>query len=169
MDGASAENEIGVKSGKERLEELAKTGEYVFHGSGVKLESLEPRQQTSFNSKTGQTELDGNPAICATENPDIAIFRALTNKQRAIQLGIKNYYTHFDMNNGQASFGGNEASIDIARRPDIKGYVYVFSKNDFQPHNDLEVRAYRKLKPVFTIEVKASDLPKNIEITKEIK
>lgn len=163
MNDILIETEENFQSGKETLEQLSKTGEFVFHGSPQKLEKLEPRQQTSFNQKTRVTEPDGKPAVCAALNYEIAIFRALTSSHIAEQLGVKDYYTEFDMSDGKPYFRGNPQSIAIARRPDARGYVHVFRKKDFQPHNDLESRAYQEVKPIYTIEVKSSDLPENIE------
>lgn len=165
MSDFLVETEENSQRGKEILEKLAKTGEFVFHGSPHKLTKLEPRQQTNVNKETGKSEPDGEPAVCATSNCEIAIFRALTSSQIAKDHGVKNYYTEFGIRDGKPYFRGNKESIDLARRPDGIGHVYVFSNKDFQPHDDLESRAYHEVAPIYSIEVKATDLPENIEIT----
>lgn len=158
--------EVGESSlnGKELLEALSRTGEFVFHGSPQKLDKLEPRQQMHFNPKTGKSESDGSPAVCASPDYEIAIFRSLTSSHIARQLGVKNYYTEFGLRDGKPYFRGTAESIALARRPEAVGYVHVFSKKGFQSHNDLENRAYHQVEPLYIVEVKSPDLPENIEI-----
>lgn len=68
MSDYLAETEKSSPSSKELLEQLQKTGEFVFHGSPQKLDQLEPRQQTHINRETGKMEPDGKPAVCAALN-----------------------------------------------------------------------------------------------------
>lgn len=65
-----------ISENKRLLQELEKSGEFVFHGSYQKLEILEPRQGRKRNKETGKIEEDGSPAVSATPFADIAIFRS---------------------------------------------------------------------------------------------
>lgn len=70
---------------KEKLLELEKTGNYVFHGSGFKIEEeFEPRQAYNHKLKqdgTYDTIPDGQPAVFASHIIDIAIFMAIFNSE----------------------------------------------------------------------------------------
>lgn len=167
MDPLKAKIRKQFDSGKKSLEWLSKDGEFVFHGSPQKLERLEPHQQTHYNKKNKKSEPDGKPAVCAAVSYEVAIFRALISSPVARLLGIKNYYSEFGLRKGKPYFKANQESVEMASRLDALGYVHVFSKKDFQPHDNLESRAYKGVEPLFVIEVKSSDLPKNIEIIKE--
>lgn len=51
-------------------------------------------------------------------------------------------------------------------KPDTKGFVYVFNKNDFPAKNGpAEFMSYKSLKPLEKILVTKQDLPERIEIT----
>ena len=167
IDPVLIENEKFPLNGKEALEQLSKTGEFVFHGSLQKLDQLEPRQQTDFNKKTGKSEPDGEPAVCATSNYEVAIFRALISSHIAKLFGVKNCFSEFGLRGGKPYFKATLESMSLAQRPDSVGYVHVFSKKDFQPYNTLESRAYHEVKPIYIIEVHGTDLPGNIEIIDE--
>lgn len=95
MSNFSVNAERNPLSGKERLGVLYKTGEYVFHGSTKKLTVLNPHQQWNFNQEKGEPELDGDPAVCAALNPEIANFMVLTSIHVAKELGLSDYYTDF--------------------------------------------------------------------------
>ena len=67
---------------KKHLAELAKSKDFVYHGSPFLIEKLEPRQAKTRDKKTGEMVNDGKPAVVATNDLNIAIFRALTAKLR---------------------------------------------------------------------------------------
>ena len=164
MSDLGAETEQELLRGREKLEELSKTGEYVFHGSPQRLDRLEPRQQTHVSKKTGKTEPDGDPAVCTTESPDVAIFRSLISSHVAKKAGLKWYWSEFGIKDRKPYFKATQESLDQARKPDSLGYVHVFKKADFAKRDELEWRSDHEVEPVQVIEVKASDLPQNIEV-----
>ena len=167
MNDNLVEIEKDPQSGREMLEQLAKTGDFVFHGSPDKLERLEPRQQMHLNEETGKSEPDGEPAVCATISPEVAIFRSLVSSHVAKRAGLKWYWSEFGMRDGKPHFKATPESISQATKSNSIGYVHIFNKKGFDQHDRLEWRAYQEVEPVYVIEVKGSDLPDNIEIIPE--
>ena len=68
-----------MSENKKHLLELEQSGNFVFHGSPVMIESLTPRQAYKSNKETGMMDADGNPAVFATPFAEVAIFRSLIN------------------------------------------------------------------------------------------
>ncbi len=60
-----------------KLIDMEKTERFVFHGSGLRLEKLEPRQ--AYTVIDGVNLPDGPPAVFATHLVDYALFMALIN------------------------------------------------------------------------------------------
>ena len=54
-----SENLNEIVTGKEKLAQLEKTGQYVFHGSPHMVEVFEPRQAMQFNRETKENIPDG--------------------------------------------------------------------------------------------------------------
>jgi hypothetical protein len=136
------------------LEKLAKTGRYLFHGSPIRLEVIEPRQ--AYNN----SRPDGPPTVAATTYYQLAIFRA-------IMLAVKpkvspgQYQSGFSFTNGRLSFRASKETLAIARS-NITGFVYVFDKSNFQKHSSMEFRSLKAVWPIKTLEVNSSDLPEEI-------
>jgi len=154
-----------IASGREQLQKLESEDKYVFHGSeNPNLDYLEPRQ--GYNYKNGIQELDGEPAVFASNKADYAILMALINK--------------YNCPNGYSSSAGtvdNEKGDIVlqlcARKDSIEqlteessGFVYIFDKNQFVPREDRRVEFVSKI-PVSSlnkIKVTKKDLPPYVEV-----
>ncbi|MFC1710349.1 hypothetical protein ACFL0F_01640 [Patescibacteria group bacterium] len=151
------------RTAKEYLHGLERTGEYVFHGSHKKLSRLEPRQPTTSDEKTGRTVPDGEPAVCATNYADIAIFRSLISGNRAIEKEM-DHYSSFNVKEGKPTFSTTQESLDRANNPGIVGYVHIFKREGFKKRDDMEWRSKSLIEPIKVIEVHGNDLPNDIQI-----
>ena len=145
-------------SAKEELHALEKTGEFVFHGSPFKLETLEPRQaHNHVKREDGEYEAipDGHPAVFASPFADTAIFMAVVNRKNA-PFGSRSGFS--SDNKGHFEFRATKETFDQITDGAI-GYVHVFDKKDFEEINHNESVAYTLVTPVKIIEVKKEDLP----------
>ena len=126
---------------------------------------LEPRQAISDGKP------DGNPGVSAApaESYELAIFMALIKSAKNQPMRPEG-----SRNSGFAIAGGidgrgdmhaDRLSYEDATSPEAFGYVYVFTKKDFEPYAEREYRAYSSVKPVLSIRVTAKDLPEGITIT----
>jgi len=154
-----------IQLGREKLLELEKQGEYVFHGSdNPNLDLLEPRQ--AYNHRDGGKEPDGEPAVFASSKADYAIMMALINN--------KNCPKGFRSSAGTMTDDRGEAQLHLKIRKDALvqlddnsvGYVYVFDKNSFQPKNNAGVEhiSFTTVVPTEKIFVTKSDLPPHVEV-----
>lgn len=116
----------GILKGREALEQLATTGNYVFHGSGQKLEKLEPRQAHTVSSDSIKTP-DGPPAVFATMNAAIAIFMAVysANKKPEKRGGAS-----FRQEGEGVKFKASPGMVDF-KDQETTSFVYVFDKKTF--------------------------------------
>ena len=146
-----------IKSGRERLLELEKTGQFVFHGSLDKIDILKPKQAYNFNKETGEEEKDGYPAVFATPYADMAIFRALINEKELEEDSESRFGTD---QNGKLHFSTTRNLLE--RAEGIKARVYVLNKDDFEGFDHIQCRAEKEIVPVEIIEVNVNDLPDNI-------
>lgn len=145
--------------GRKKLLELEREGRYVFHGSPSILTTLSPMQAEGENMATGEMEKDGNPAVCASDLADQAIFRALVNEKR----GHGNSSARFGTDNSdKLHFWATQDLIDIAKNS--TGIIYVFEKDQFNHFEGHEWRTGISAAPKDIIEVTFEDLPKDIEI-----
>lgn len=150
------------KSSRERLSEFEASGKYVFHGSPVKLKSLEPRQGYGYDPETEKDEADGEPAIFATPKADAAIFHSLIRREQVQGDSNLNWGTD---KRGDWIFSATQNLIDAAK--DKVGYIHVFDKNDFSDSETIQGRAEKEVTPVEVIKVKYKDLPKDIEVLEQ--
>ena len=152
---------------KQKLIELAKTGKYLFHGSGDDLEILEPRQ--AYNIINGEKIPDGEPAVFASRFPDYAILMAIINHKNCPK---KNYgiiaKVGSEENEGRykLKFGANRKALEQLNE-NSSGLVYVFDKSLFKQRYAGEYISYNLINPTEKIQVKKRDLPENIEIFEE--
>jgi len=146
---------------KKELKKLEETGEFVFHGSALKLDVLEPRQPYTYSKTENKMIEDGEPSVAATPYAEIAIFRAIINSDNE----PKKHWSNFGASIGHGSvlieFGANKETLEQAVGK--HGYVYILNKKDFSPRNghaqEMEWRCDKKVKPVRAIEVTYNDLP----------
>lgn len=152
---------VGVIKGHEALEWLDSHGEYVYHGSTQRLDRLEPRQASHDG------EPDGQPAVAASDNPEIATFRALVSSHASRESGRGHHYSSFGVKDGKVCYEASSADLEAARSDDAVGYVHVFRRGDFDPYprHDYEFRSGLAVEPRYIIEVRASDLPPDIGVS----
>lgn len=104
----------------------------------------------------------GAVAVCATLNPDIAIFRALTHPT-TIGTHVRRYQSAFRIGqNGDAAFLATASTVDYASRTEIHAWVYVLDRNGFTSFSALEVRRTSAVRPFAAIMVSGGDLPRPI-------
>jgi hypothetical protein len=139
-----------------RLIELEKEDRYVFHGSGLRLEQLEPRQAYTFVD--GVSVPDDSPAIFASHCIDYAIFMALINRQTC-PLGHSSRCLHED---GQLVFGASRQTLDQLN-DSTKGFVHVFDRKDFKLRGESEWMCLEQIAPVEIIEIRFADFRPTIQ------
>jgi hypothetical protein len=147
---------------KRELLQLEREDKYVFHGSGVNVETLEPRQ--AIDVEKGP---DGAPGVFASNKAEYAIFMAIVNRS--------NFPQGFHSRSGAIQSDGSLPVLDFAISKETlnqlqdssSGWVYVFNKTDFAPHQTkegIEFVAHTLVTPVRKIHVSKQDLPKDIQI-----
>lgn len=142
------------------LSELERQGKYVFHGSGKRLEQLEPRQ--AYTTVDGQSVKDGVPAIHASELADYAIFMALidVNWQKGCRASCS-------YDNEKLTFGANSFCLSLIT-PSTVGFVYVLLKSDFEHRIGIEWRSYSKVEPVAIVAVVLDDFRNPITVVPDL-
>ncbi|MEK7549849.1 MAG: hypothetical protein AAB519_02610 [Patescibacteria group bacterium] len=148
-----------LSENKLRLLELEKEGGFVFHGSGVALDSLEPRQ--AYNFENEKQELDGIPAVYASDKVEYAIFMALINEINC----PSGYRSGSGTIDGKLIFRASQDTLSQISE-DASGWVYVFKKEQFQQrdNNGVEFISTQSVTPLERIQVRKEDLPQNIEL-----
>jgi hypothetical protein len=139
---------------KEEILELEKQGDFVFHGSRDKLDFLEPRQ--AYTLKDNQKVKDGEPAVFASIYSDIAIFMALIN----IENIKATYRSGYGFENNKLTFRISKEVKD--KLINLKGYLYIFNKSDFQQKDPAEYVSFKIVRPIRILEIDESSLPENI-------
>lgn len=147
--------ESGQVKGREVLAWLDEHGQYVYHGSWQKIDELEPRQSFSNGNP------DGEPAVCAADDYETAIFRALINRHRDAARGVK-HVSRFYRHQGKLHFDASRESIEHAMAEVVVGYVHVMNKNQFSLYRGSEYRSDQEVAPDYVIEVHGTDLPDDI-------
>jgi hypothetical protein len=155
----------GKLEGREALEKLAETKQFVFHGSPDNIAILEPRQAINDDQPHGKPGVSAAP----DESFELAIFMALVGSRKnqpSRPHGIR--YTGFSVSDGVDGRGdlhANRLAYEDATSPGAFGYVHVLTKKDFEHFEDREWRAYKPVSPVLAVRVTAKDFPKNVTIT----
>lgn len=165
MEGIRSNERSPFSPEKQELLALEAEQKYVFHGTGVDVEKLEPRQ--AVDTETGP---DGEPAVFASDRADYAIFMAIVNHANcpsgarsragafadATESGIK-YRLDFGMS----------ADTVAQLQEDAVGWVYVFDKQQFLPYKakeGVEFVSNMHVAPIRKIRVAKRDLPEGIEV-----
>lgn len=159
-----------LSEAKKRLLELEGSGHFLFHGSSISgIETFEPRQSYTYpDPKNDRKKVpDGPPSVSASPWVDIAIFRSITShKNIRNKSGFRSHFgSMVDGDKVELHFGLSSKALDNFK-PDTKGFVYVFNKNNFFPRNDekgMEWLSESPVSPVEVIEVHIEDLPDNID------
>jgi hypothetical protein len=136
-----------------KLRELEESGLYVFHGTNIDVEELEPRQAVDNN-----TGPDDKPGIHASQMADYAIFMAVAAPLGHTSAGATesddSLTVHFDI----------DKNVEARLNDQSMGWVYVFGKQDFVQRRPIEWISTKSAKPLFKIPVSRRDLPRNINI-----
>ena len=125
----------------------------MFHGTSETLAQLDPRQAYSHG------EPDGEPAVCAAEDVDTAIFMALQRSALALienkDPGISSGYSHRgDKYHFYASPPIVQAMLQAC------GYVHVLPRGQFHPYyGEREMRSTSSVIPTEVIKVTMRDFP----------
>lgn len=161
MEGRPNQRESASEFSPEKTEllQLEAEGKYVFHGTGVDVEMLEPRQ--SVDTQTGP---DGNPAVFASDLVDYAVFMAIINK-RNFPGGIRSRVSRYGHEDGSHEYAYYVPAGALERLDEsATGWVYVYAKEQFNPYkkpgefiSEVPVTAVRK------VLVHRRDLPIHIE------
>ncbi|MFA4890041.1 MAG: hypothetical protein WC587_00180 [Candidatus Paceibacterota bacterium] len=162
----AGEQEISPE--KERLLALEREGRFVFHGSAAKIEKLEPRQPEIFNIEEQKRETHGEPCVSATPLAEVAIFRAIINKQNFPSGEYASSFS-FDVDRDKAIFKASKEVLEKLESEEYRGYVYVLNKKDFLKFSGMEWRSGKEMIPSEIIEVSLRDLPKKIRVVDWIK
>lgn len=154
---------------KQRLIELEKTGEHVFHGtvSDEAVGRFEPRQ--AYNYIDGVQVPDGMPAVFASSIAEYAVFMAIVNSRNC----PKGCRSGVSVNSGpfrktEIAFTATKETLSQLR-DDAHGYVYVFKRADFKKREDggEEFVSHEHVAPVERVRVSRRDLPEKIEFIEE--
>lgn len=152
-----------ISKNKKRLLTLEAKGDFVFHGSSSEFKELEPRQPMIYDKKIKKEKEHGNPCVTATPFADIAIFRAIINKQN---FPFKGYSSSFGFSKrmNKNYFSTTKKVFDQLKGK--KGCVYVLDKSYFKKFSSMEYRSEKIEKSLEVISVDYKDLPGNIKIIK---
>jgi hypothetical protein len=148
---------------RKKLLELAKSGKYVFHGSGEDLKILEPRQAHSH--KNGVSEKDEKPAVFASPSVDYAILMAIINQKNC----PNGYHARAEPISGKEpgtyslKFSASKKSLDQLTSESF-GYVYVLEKSDFIHRRAGEYMIHNSVQPIERVIVKKEDLDGVVEV-----
>ena len=148
--------------GRSAIQQLHAQNGYVYHGSDKRLELIEPRQAFSVDKVSGMRDKDGEPAVCASADFELAIFRAVINRYRDEENG-RPHYSGWSGSTNDWVFYTLRSSLEAAKNPATKGYVHVLDKELFTAYRG-EMRAYTSVTPAHVVEVGYVDLPKNIQV-----
>ena len=132
------------------LVDLSQLNQFLYQGSktaGIK--KLEPRQAYNALKK------DGLPAVCLSDNLEVAIFMAILGSRK---LGAINYKA------SKIYFYILGSKLEQAMKEDWQGYVYLINKDlaNYIKHSHYEWRTIESVEPIDCIKVPSNDLPRNI-------
>ena len=143
-----------------KLELLQLDEQFVFHGSGLKILELEPRQAHTVIE--GVKTPDGEPSVYASDLVDYAIFMALINKENC----PRSTRSSCSFESGRLIFGATQDTLDQLRENAI-GYVHVLHRNAFELRGGCEWFSTKLQKPYEIIEVSRADFTEPINIIDE--
>ncbi|MBS1956933.1 MAG: hypothetical protein JST89_22280 [Cyanobacteria bacterium SZAS-4] len=148
-----------VSESRARLELLQLDEQSLFHGSGLKILELEPRQ--AYTIIDGVNTPDGEPAIYASQFIDYAIFMALINKENCPTSTRSSCSYEYD----QLVFGATQKTLDqLNENKNAIGYVHVLRRSAFTLRGGSEWFATEMQKPHEIIEVRRADFTEPIDI-----
>lgn len=149
-----------ISANRARLEMLQLDDQFVFHGSGLNILELEPRQ--AYTVIEGINTPDGEPAVYASDLIDYAIFMALINKENC----PTSTRSSCSFESGRLIFGATQDTLDQLPENAI-GYVHVLHRSAFDLRGGCEWFSTEIQKPHEIIEVCRADFTEPINIIDE--
>ena len=153
---------------RQKLGALEASGKYVFHGTGEKLDILEPRQ--AHNRFDGIRRKDGPPAVFAATAVDYAIFMAVFSKKNC-PLGLHTSVASWSSSNGVYSINFKASPGTMSQIDDSSsGWLYIFDKKDFHEREPaaLEYISRKAVKPIERVAVHMKDIAGAVEVTDDL-
>lgn len=139
-----------------KLKELESTGNFLFHGSGLEMEEITPRQASNYIE--GMEIPDGSPAVFASPILNYALFMAIFN--------IQNFPKGFHTSTNGKIFHATTHTKDQLKN-NASGFVYVFNKNDFEQRDNEDEKGeywrFSAITPLEKIHVTYADITFPIE------
>ena len=130
------------------LHTLAETGNYVFHGTSKKgLMELSSHQHVIFGQH------DGAPAVSATTEPEVAIFKALYNGRNKAGMSLRKRHI-YNMYN-PFGFVITESLYETVHKQHTPGFVYALAKSAFHLYSEKpdEWRSPHPIVPLASVRV----------------
>ena len=146
-----------LSANRARLEKMQLDEQFVFHGSGLKILALEPRQAHTVID--GVNTPDGEPAVYASQFIDYAIFMALINKENC----PTSTRSSCSFESGRLIFGATQETLDQLSE-DAVGYVHVLHRKTFNLRGGSEWFSTEIQKPHEIIQVCRADFTEPINI-----
>lgn len=149
-----------ISANRARLEMLQLDDQFVFHGAGLNILELQPRQ--AYTVIEGVNTPDGEPAVYASDLIDYAIFMALINKENC----PTSTRSSCSFESGRLIFGATQDTLDQLPENAI-GYVHVLHRSAFDLRGGCEWFSTEIQKPHEIIEVCRADFTEPINIIDE--
>ncbi|MBI2809821.1 MAG: hypothetical protein HYX67_03175 [Candidatus Melainabacteria bacterium] len=130
---------------------------FLFHGSGLRIPELEPRQ--AYTVIEGVNTPDGEPAIYASQFIDYAIFMALINRENCPHSTRSSCSYEYN----QLVFGATQETLDQLTENAV-GYVHVLHRSAFTLRGGSEWFSTVSQKPYEIIEVRRADFTEPINL-----
>jgi hypothetical protein len=160
-DRAWAAIALALTVDRDCLRVLEYSQQWLFHGSGVRIARLEPRQASTFDPAQHKMVPDGDPAVCATPSIDVAVFRALTTSGPA--SAAKPHRTGFGANqDGSLILEANTAVHEALR--DVTAWLHILDRRGFEGRDAQEWRSPQAVAPVCAVAVTLAHLTTEISI-----
>ncbi len=144
---------------REKLHALEQEGKYVFHGSTVDTNLLEPRE--AFDAERGS---EGGPAVYASSSADYAVFMAIINKRNCPNGVHSTFGMHRDADGSyHLRFWATQDTLDQLK-DSASGFVYVLGKEKFSKRDErsTEFFSHEPVRPLHKMKVTKRDLPRPI-------
>lgn len=109
------------------LKYLAEEKDFLLHGSGEELNTLEPQQANDAHKESGNKK-----AVYAVTDAALSIFYAIKDRSK-IKGNVISGRTH---SNGEVSYHFVMPKDSLEKHPYKEGVVYILNKADFNPEYD---------------------------------
>lgn len=156
----------------------------LWHGSPAAIDGPLQPMQARWQDEKGRFYADGDPCICASDDPEVPIMRALLHDEHPSLKGLNNVpilMRKKDTHHRQFFFTSHEVFAALTDT-EGSGYIYAIDRYDYPNRYDYEMRFYynepvlwesrkeyrlrRPVQPVIRIPVSIADLPPHLVILK---